>query len=76
MKLYEQGQPYAVEVNAGDSVYLCQCGLTQTPPFCDGSHKATDKTPFAHTAESKETIYVCGCGKSGNLPFCDGSHNS
>ncbi len=75
MKLYEQGQPYAVDVKAGESVYICQCGQTQTPPYCDGSHKTTDKTPFAYTAESDDQIYVCGCGKTGNLPFCDGSHN-
>jgi CDGSH-type Zn-finger protein len=22
------------------SVWICACGLTQTAPFCDGSHKA------------------------------------
>ena len=75
MKLYEQGHPYTGDVNAGESVYICQCGQTQTPHFCDGSHKTTEKTPFAYTAENNEQIFICGCGKTGNRPFCDGSHN-
>jgi CDGSH-type Zn-finger protein len=29
-----------IEVKPQDkSVWVCQCGLSQTPPFCDGAHK-------------------------------------
>lgn len=74
-KLYENGQPYEHNLKSGESVYICQCGQTGTPPFCDGSHQQIPgKAPYAHTAEKDETLYICGCGKSGNLPFCDGSH--
>lgn len=76
MSMYAKGEPYAQPVAAGDTVYICQCGATQTPPFCDGSHQQyPGKEPLAHTAKSDETLYICGCGKSGNIPWCDGSHS-
>jgi len=29
------------QMEAGETVYLCRCGLSEKKPFCDGSH--TDK---------------------------------
>ncbi|HYX05575.1 MAG TPA: CDGSH iron-sulfur domain-containing protein [Bacteroidales bacterium] len=26
------------QLKSADEVYLCRCGDTNTPPFCDGSH--------------------------------------
>jgi len=75
MTLYQKGEPYAIDVKSSNTVYICQCGKTNRPPFCDGSHQGSEKEPLAHTATSDETLYICGCGKSGNIPFCDGSHN-
>jgi len=50
------------------------CGLTKTPPFCDGSHKDTHDVPMVVHYDNDETVYVCGCRKSASLPFCDGTH--
>jgi CDGSH iron-sulfur domain-containing protein 3 len=40
-----QKGPYPVQVEAGKSYYWCSRGLSATQPFCDGSHKTTDRTP-------------------------------
>lgn len=73
--MYKQGFPRMIDVSAGDTVYICQCGQTKTPPYCDGSHQGSAKTPHEYKATEDKRLAVCGCGKSGDIPFCDGSHN-
>jgi CDGSH-type Zn-finger protein len=68
--------PYAVEVEAGKTYSWCACGLSQTQPFCDGSHKATDITPVVHQAEETGKAFYCGCKHSQNPPYCDGTHGT
>merc|ERR1711916_140104 len=61
-----------VDLSDGKTQWLCRCGQSNNPPFCDGSHKAynaangTNFTPFK---ASKEEL-----GKDKGEPFCDGSH--
>jgi len=73
-----QQEPFAVDVKKGDSKCYCMCGLTKTPPFCDGSHKGISDNhhavPMVVHYNNDETVYVCGCRQSANLPFCDGTH--
>lgn len=69
-----KGQPYVVDVSANETKYICQCGMTSTPPYCDGTHQGSDIEPLAYTANVDEQLYICGCGKTAGKPFCDGSH--
>ena len=67
-------EPFAVEVDAGETYYWCSCGRSANQPFCDGSHRETSFAPIAFTAEESTLVYLCGCKKSENAPFCDGVH--
>jgi CDGSH-type Zn-finger protein len=33
--------PAAIDPSEHDDIYVCQCGLSDDKPFCDGSHNAT-----------------------------------
>ena len=44
-------KPIKVELEAGNNYFWCQCGLSQSQPFCDGSHAGTDIKPLRFTAE-------------------------
>ena len=69
-----KGQRYVVDVSANETKYICQCGKTSTPPYCDGTHQGSDVEPLAYIANIDEQLYICSCGKSAGKPFCDGSH--
>lgn len=68
--------PYSVKLEADKTYYWCACGRSKTQPFCDGSHRGTDKEPLAFTVAADTTAALCGCKASKNPPYCDGSHNS
>lgn len=70
-----QKAPFKVEVEAGKKYYYCSCGMSQSQPFCDGSHKGSGLKSVLFEATKSETIYFCGCKHSKNGVFCDGSHN-
>ena len=75
MAMYDKGEPYVLDVQAGETVWICRCGLTGTPPLCDGSHSERPGVePLEYKAEKAEQLYVCGCGKTADSPWCDGSH--
>lgn len=77
MSMYDNKAPYRIEVKAGSTHYICQCGATKTPPYCDGSHQALDHAgPLEFKAGTDATLYICGCGQSNNKPWCDGAHNA
>ena len=70
-----QTSPYKVELEEGQRVAWCRCGLSKKQPLCDGSHKDTDFTPMMYTAEKSGAHYLCGCKQTKNEPLCDGTHN-
>lgn len=70
-----QKSPYTIEVKAGQSLYLCQCGQSKNAPHCDGSHKAIPgAAPKKVDFTEDKKAYLCGCQQSKNNPFCDGTH--
>lgn len=71
-----QRSPYEVAVKAGESYWWCQCGLSATQPFCDGSHKGSAFKSLKFTAEKDETVWLCGCKQTADKPYCDGRHKS
>lgn len=75
MSVYDKGEPHVREMKKDETIFVCRCGLSSSPPYCDASHTSTGKSPLVYTADNDGPVYFCGCGKSGNIPFCDGSHN-
>jgi len=71
-----QSSPYIVEVEEGQTIAWCACGMSDAQPRCDGTHsrEETGLTPMVFKAEKTGRIALCGCRRSGNKPYCDGSH--
>ena len=67
-------KPIKVELEAGKNYFWCQCGLSQSQPFCDGSHAGTDIKPLRFTAEKTGNAGLCQCKSTANATFCDGTH--
>lgn len=69
-------QGYYHEVRAGERYLWCSCGLSQSQPFCDGSHVGTGFLPVLVRAEQDEDVIFCGCKHTATPPFCNGAHNN
>ena len=67
-------KPAKVELEEGKEYFWCRCGLSESQPFCDGSHAGTDVTPLTFTADKTESAVLCQCKSTANGPFCDGTH--
>ncbi len=66
--------PFKVDLKAGEMVAWCRCGLSDSQPRCDGSHKTTDLKPLIFKAEEDKTVWLCGCKQTNTPPYCDGTH--
>jgi CDGSH-type Zn-finger protein len=69
-----QKSPYVVDVEPKKYAW-CACGLSESQPYCDGSHKVTDIKPMIVEITENKKVAWCGCKQTGNKPFCDGTHN-
>ena len=67
-------EPVTVAVIEGETYWWCQCGRSQTQPFCDGSHEVNAFTPLEWTAKRAGKRKFCTCKRTKTPPFCDNSH--
>ena len=63
-----------ISVEKDKTYYWCACGLSNSQPFCDGSHKSTNFLPIEYKSEDSKIIGFCGCKHSKKGAVCDGSH--
>ena len=63
--------PLTLELEPG-TYHWCTCGNTKNEPFCDGSHKGTDKVPHMFKIILKRKYVLFNCYLTRNPPFCDG----
>lgn len=68
----ENGMPIAITLEPG-TYFRCTCGKSQNLPFCDESHRGSDRMPIEFKIKRREKVFLCGCGQTGDEPFCDGS---
>ena len=69
-------EPTMIDLVEGESYLWCQCGKSNTQPFCDGSHHGSKVTPVRFTAQRTGSVRLCNCKKTKSSPFCDDSHKS
>lgn len=66
-------KPCVQDVEPG-TYFWCSCGLSESQPFCDGSHKGTGFAPVKHEVTEAGKVAWCLCKHTGGQPTCDGSH--
>jgi len=63
--------PIQVQLEANKRYYWCQCGLSQSQPFCDGAHRGTGMNPVVFVIRESGPVWLCVCKETKNIPFCD-----
>jgi CDGSH-type Zn-finger protein len=70
-------EPAGVVVEPGKVYSWCSCGLTETEPFCDNTHRKIEGTPYRSIKvmfDKSEEVWFCQCKQTKTPPFCDKSH--
>ncbi len=67
-------EPSSVHLEKGEKYLWCQCGMSKTQPFCDGSHHGTKFKPILFEAQRTGNARLCNCKLTKAGPFCDDSH--
>ena len=52
--------PAKVDLEKGKDYYWCQCGMSKSQPFCDGSHKGTEFAPIKYEATADKKVFFSG----------------
>lgn len=65
--------PTKVELQPG-TYFWCACGLSQSQPFCDGSHAGTPFEPLKIELTQPKRLSLCQCKQTLSPPYCDGTH--
>lgn len=68
-----QRSPLVQKTEPG-TYWWCDCGLSKSQPFCDGSHKGTEFSPTKVEITEAKQVAWCLCKHSKTGAFCDGSH--
>jgi CDGSH-type Zn-finger protein len=60
----------------GKEYTYCACGLSNSQPFCDGSHEGTKFKPITFIAKNQTNSSICLCKHNDPEagPYCDGNH--
>ena len=67
-------EPTIIRLEKGEKYLYCQCGMSKTQPFCDGSHHGTKIKPLLFEAKRTGNVKLCNCKLTKASPFCDDSH--
>ncbi len=70
-----QKAPYIYKPEKDEKVAWCACGMSQSQPFCDGSHRGSEFRPIVLDVQAGKPCAFCGCKQTGNAPMCDGTHS-
>jgi CDGSH-type Zn-finger protein len=66
---------YTFTAKKTETLKICNCQGTRTPPICDDSHRGTHVEPLQFQVEEGKTYKICQCLLSSTFPICDGSQD-